>query len=240
VKAGAKALTGWASDPTGGTRLRETVHDDSVKTVLNVTGNLDASSFCDAVLAHPNSPSYVASRLWRQLASNAAPTPETLQRLVDAFGPKGDLMALTKAILLDPEFVKGTSTTMPTEWLVGVARTLGVSLDSNQIAYAADGIMTGLGQRPFYPPDVAGWPHDRTWVSTGSIAAQMFAASQLAQRGDLSLVEGTPRSDRIDAVGYFIGVGAWSDRSTDALKTYVDDPRRLVAVAVNTPEYLTS
>ena len=240
VKNGARALTGWDSDPQGASTFRLARHDIGAKTVLGVTGNLDASSFCDAVLAHPNSAPYVASRLWRQLASDMAPSPETLRRLVDAYGTNGDLKALTKAILLDPEFADGTSTTMPVEWLVGMTRTLGLSLNAKELAYAADGIVTGLGQRPFYPPDVAGWPLGRAWVSTASTAAQVWAASQLAARGDLSVVESAGTSDRVDAVGYLLGVGAWSDRSSGALKPYSNDPRKLFTAAVNTPEYLTS
>jgi hypothetical protein len=52
--------------------------------------------------------------------------------------------------------------------------------------------------------------------------------------------EEAARADRIDAAGYLIGVGAWTDRTAAALKDLVDDPRRLVAAAVNTPEYLTA
>jgi uncharacterized protein (DUF1800 family) len=240
VKEGARALTGWSSDPAGASALRMADHDVGAKTVLGVSGYLDASSFCDAVLAHPSSPSYIASRLWRQLASDAAPSPETLQRLVDAYGTNGDLKALTKAILLDPEFASGTSTTMPIEWLVGVARTLGLDLTAKEAVYAADGILIGLGQRPFFPPDVAGWPHGRAWVSTASIPTQVWAARGLSEHGDLSLVEGAASVDRIDAVGYLLGVGRWSDRTSGSLKAYTDDPQSLFTAAVNTPEYLTS
>jgi hypothetical protein len=87
---------------------------------------------------------------------------------------------------------------------------------------------------------VAGWPLDRPWVSTASIPAQVWAARGLSQRGDVSLLENAGTSDRIDAVGYLIGVGAWSDQTSSALKAYVDDPRNLFAAAVNSPEYLTS
>ena len=62
----------------------------------------------------------------------------------------------------------------------------------------------------------------------------------LAHVGDLSSIESTAPGDRIDAVGYLIGVGAWSDRTVDALEPLVRRPPQLVAAAVNTPEYLTS
>jgi hypothetical protein len=62
----------------------------------------------------------------------------------------------------------------------------------------------------------------------------------LAHAGDLSSIESVAAGDRIDAIGYLIGVGAWSDRTVGALQPLLHQPPQLVAAAVNTPEYLTS
>ncbi len=101
VREGAKALTGWTSDLHGQTSVMAKRHDPGVKTVLGVTGGLDAAGFCDAVLSHPNSSAFVASRLWQQLASDSPPSSATMDRLLVAYGPGRDLKALTKAILTD-------------------------------------------------------------------------------------------------------------------------------------------
>ncbi|WP_353359860.1 hypothetical protein [Mycobacterium sp.] len=53
-------------------------------------------------------------------------------------------------------------------------------------------------------------------------------------------MEQTARGDHIDVAGYLLGIGACTDRTAGALKPIANDPRRLVAAAVNTPEYLTS
>ena len=90
------------------------------------------------------------------------------------------------------------------------------------------------------PADLGGWPHGRVWMSTASADVRMRAASQLARAGDLSTIEDSGADHRIDAVGYLIGVGAWSDRTVAALKPLTRQPVQLVAAAVNTPEYLTS
>jgi uncharacterized protein (DUF1800 family) len=97
-----------------------------------------------------------------------------------------------------------------------------------------------LGQRPFFPPSVGGWPNGQVWLSTASAQARLRAATELAHAGDLSGIEGTAAGDRVDAVGYLIGVGSWSDRTVKALQPLVRQPAQLVAAAVNTPEYLTS
>jgi uncharacterized protein (DUF1800 family) len=240
VKEGARALTGWTIAPDGQTRMVADNHDARSKIVLGETGNLDAAEFCDAVLKQPASAAHVASRLWQQLASDTPPSPQALNRLVSAYGPRRDLKALTKAVLLDPEFVTGASVISPMEWMFGVIRTLGVALDTVELQRGALDIVSNLGQKPLYPPDVSGWPYGRAWVSTASVASQTWAAGKLAKTGDLSSVEEAAEGDRIDAVGYLIGVGAWTDHTVAGLKPFVKNPEYLFTAAVNTPEYLTT
>jgi uncharacterized protein (DUF1800 family) len=242
VREGARALTGWVIRPGGEPTMVPRRHDHTAKTIFGVTRNFDAEGFCGLVLAQPKSPQYVAGRLWQQLASDTPPSPQALDRLVTAYGPGRNLGALTRAILTDDEFVgsRAAIVNTPVEWLVGVIRTLRVPVDTPARLKMADAALKSLGQRPFYPPDVGGWPHGRVWMSTASADVRMRAASQMARNGDLSTVEDTGAGDRIDAVGYLIGVGAWSDRTVTALQPLVRTPVQLVAAAVNTPEYLTS
>jgi uncharacterized protein (DUF1800 family) len=242
VRDGARALTGWVLPPNGQMMMVPKRHDRTAKTIFGVTGNFDAAEFCDTVLAQPKSPQYVAGRLWQQLASDTPPSPQALDRFVNAYGPHRDLRALTRAILTDDEFVHSRAAIVntPVEWLIGVIRTLGVSVDPPARVKMIDSTLRVLGQRPFYPPDVGGWPHGQVWMSTASADVRMRAASQLARAGDVSTVDGAAAGDRIDAVGYLIGIGAWSDRTVTALKPLTRNPVQLVAAAVNTPEYLTS
>jgi uncharacterized protein (DUF1800 family) len=242
VRQGARALTGWVIRPTGQTMVVPKRHDRTAKTIFGVTGNFDAAGFCDTVLGQPKSPQYVSGRLWQQLASDTQPSPQALDRFVTAYGAHRDLRALTRAILTDDEFINSRAAIVntPVEWLVGVIRTLRVPVESPARLNMVNTTLRALGQRPFYPPDVGGWPHGRVWMSTASADVRMRAASQLARAGDLSSVEDAAVDDRIDAVGYLIGVGAWSDRTAAALDPLVRKPAQLVAAAVNTPEYLTA
>jgi uncharacterized protein (DUF1800 family) len=246
VRAGALALTGWVIGADGQTAVLPKRHDPSAKTLFGATRNFDAAAFCDAVLGQPKSAEYVAGRLWQQLASDDPPSPRALDRLVAAYGPRRDLRALTRAILTDGEFTDGggdpptSRVNTPVEWLVGVTRALRVPVGNPAQRKLADATLRALGQRPFYPPSVGGWPRGQVWLSTASAGARLRAATQLARAGDISSVESAAPGDRIDAVGYLIGVGDWSDRTADALAPLVRTPPQLVAVAVNTPEYLTS
>ena len=175
VRAGARALTGWVIGADGQTSVVPKRHDFTAKTLFGLTRNFDAAGFCDAVLAQPKSAEYVAGRLWQQLASDEPPSPEALDRLVSAYGPGRNLRALTRAILTDDEFTGGHATIVntPIEWLVGVMRTLRVPIDNPAQRKIADATLRALGQRPFYPPSVGGWPHGQVWLSTASAEARL-------------------------------------------------------------------
>ncbi len=241
VRAGARALTGWVIGANGQAAMVPRRHDAGAKTLFGLDRNFDAAGFCDAVLAQPKSAEYVAGRLWQQLASDEPPSPAVLNRLVSAYGPRRDLRALTRAILTDSEFTGARAAVVntPIEWLVGVLRALRVPVENAHLK-VADATLRTLGQRPFYPPSVGGWPHGPVWLSTASAGARLRAATALARAGDLSFLDGAGPTDRVDAVGYLIGIGSWSDRSAEALRPLVARPPLLVAAAVNTPEYLTS
>ncbi|WP_328825380.1 DUF1800 domain-containing protein [Mycolicibacterium litorale] len=242
VREGARALTGWTVREYVDAELVAKRHDNSLKTVLGTSGNIGSEEFCDIVVAQPESAIYIASKLWRQLASDTPPSENTLRRLVKAYGPDRDLRGLTEAILSDPDFLDSSATVVsgPVDWLIGLLRAVQVPMDNNELVKVVAATLKSLGQQPFNPPDVGGWPFGQAWLSSSAVNIRLRMAGEVIKRGDVSLVAETPVSDRLDAAGYLIGVGAWSERSAMALKPLCKDPTTLVAAAVNTPEYLTS
>lgn len=241
VREGARALTGRFDTPGNGTLLLAEHHDSGVKTILGAKGPFGDGDFCDIVLGHPASARFVSAKLWRLLASDTDPGEAASGRLVTAYGPNRDLKALTKAIFLDPDFVAGAGTAVvtPVDWLIGLLRSLSVPMDGPNTLTACDVVLKVMGQRPFSPPDVDGWPQGRVWLSNTSAAARFWAADRFVPTGDLSTVADAAPSYRVDAAGYLLGIGAWSDTTAAALQPLAGNPVRLVAAAVNTPEYLT-
>jgi uncharacterized protein (DUF1800 family) len=240
VREGARALTGWKIRRDGTTRVLPAQHDNGTKTVLGVTGNLDAAGFCSAVLAQPGSARYLATRLWGQFVSGDAPPSGVVDRLAAAYGPNRDLAALLGELVIGPHFdqARGTIVADPVEWLIGAVRSLRVPVADEAAAKKLVVVLRALGQIPFYPPNVSGWPSGQAWLSTAAADARFRAATALARAAQAPLPTGSV-SSRVDAVGQLLGVGTWSNRSAAALRDAAADPHRLVAVALNTPEYLT-
>jgi uncharacterized protein (DUF1800 family) len=240
VKDGARALTGWRIDRSGLAQLQPKLHDSTTKTVLGVTGNLDQAGFGDAVLAQPGSPRHVAARMFRQFVSDLDPSPAIVDRLVAGYGGGRDLSSLLRTLFTDPGFdaAAGSYVLGPVEWLVGAARALALRPTEGAATRKMLAVLRSLGQVPFYPPNVSGWPSGQAWLSTSAADLRVQAATALGRSADLSSIESTAPADRIDGVGYLLGVGAWSARTVAALKPSLSRPPELVAVALNSPEYL--
>ncbi len=123
----AKALTGWTySNATGTTGSGGNYnyypgpmipvsgkHNTSAKTVLghlipaNQTAQQDLDNAIDIIFNHPNVGPFVATRLIRALVTSN-PSPAYLTRVAQVFNggsgnARGDMQAVIKAILLDPE-----------------------------------------------------------------------------------------------------------------------------------------
>jgi uncharacterized protein (DUF1800 family) len=240
VREGARALTGWTLARADGTAVFvPRRHDDRAKTVLGRTADLDAAGFVDAILDQPASAPFVATRWWTLLASPDAPPPDALARITAAYGPDGDLSALFTALLTDPAYAAagGSLVVSPVEWLVGAMRSLAVPPDDATTTKATTALRA-LGQLPLYPPNVSGWPSGQAWLSTASAATRVETAALLARAGDLHVVQDAAPAGRVDAAMYLLGLPTVSDRTLAELKSHADDPQRLVAAALVSPENL--
>ncbi len=238
VREGARALTGWTVKPDG-SEFVAARHDPSAKTILGRTGAFDAQGFADVVLAQASGPAYVVSRWWHQLAAPTAPTPETLARLLEGYGPAGDATGMIRAILTDPAFAgaAGTMVLSPVEWAIGAIRALGVTLDDQRVPLLLAGLRR-LGQVPLLPPDVAGWPAGEAWLSTAAASSRASYAVALAGAGDLSAVTAAAPADRAAVGAALLGIPALTARTRAVLAQVKNEPQRLVAALLISPEYL--
>lgn len=147
----------------------ESFHDTSPKTLLNYPGapvvNLpggntaqqDLDAVLDNVFNHPNLPPFV-SQLLIQHFTTSNPSPAYVGRVADVFrnngqNVRGDMAAVIKAILLDPEARAGDIAAAkdefgflkePAMYVVGIARSLGYNNTATSYT-GPTGTVTNLG-----------------------------------------------------------------------------------------------
>lgn len=234
---GARTLTGWTVRRTSAqARFIPKRHDSDPKTIFGKTGDFDAKGFADLALAKPESAAFVVGRLWFRLVSPTPPSAQTLARLVAAYGSKRDIQAVLKAIVVEPAFRDSASAMVkqPVEWAVGLMRALNVRPakfdDKTRLKVLAG--LRGMGQVPFRPPSVGGWPSGASWLTTSAGVARLQLAQLLVKQTDLGKLS-------VDGIRVLLGVDAWSARTRDALAG-LTDPAQLTAVAACAPEYVVS
>ena len=241
VRQAALALTGWRLNRVSGVAtFAARNHAAGPETILGKTASFDADSFADLILAQPVGPEFVVARHWFRLGSSAAIPAATQRGLLAAYGSTGDLSALARALFTDSAFTGSAAryalVKQPVEYVVGALRALKITPTSKDTPVLR-AVLNGLGQLPFYPPNVGGWPSGRLWLTTAALQARIDFARWAAAAGDLSTVSDAATGSRIDAAAYLLGVDAFSTRTVSALSDVAADPPSLVELALLSPEY---
>ncbi len=245
VREAARALTGWTIDPSSsGAVLVGRRHDAGPKTILGQTATFDTAGLVSMIVDLPASARFVANRLWFRLVSATPPEPAVMEQLVAAYGPRRDVRALLQAIATSAPF-RDTATALvkqPVEWAVGLMRATGVRASALPATGATSlaSRMTELGQVPFRPPSVGGWPPATSFLTPAGGLTRLAIAETVLAHATIPPGPATPAA-QLDWAQAVLGVDAWSARTATALRGVAGgDPRQLLAVAAVTPEYMVS
>ncbi len=181
IREGARALTGYSLEPYQ-FRYRPFLHDAGSKTILGRTANFNGEDFINVILEQPACAEFMARKLWVYFASEA-PTAEVVRGLAAKFREaKYDIKTLLREIFRHPEFYSveamGTQIKSPLQLVAGTARTLGLAV-SNFEFYGR--MLFTMGQVPYLPPNVKGWPGGRAWIDTSRLVTRYTFAEIIAE-----------------------------------------------------------
>ena len=206
IKEAARAFTGWSLDrDTGDFTYRRVWHDYGEKTVLGRTGRLDGDDVLDALLARPETARFIAAKLWREFVS---PTPDAneVSRWADTFREgRYEVKPLMRAVLTSDAFWapanRGALVKSPVELVVGTLRTFEIKpFDLRPAVFAC----AALGQNPFAPPNVKGWPGGDAWIDSATLLGRRQFVDRLFRGSDpMSAEPAAMRDEPKGAAGDF-------------------------------------
>jgi uncharacterized protein (DUF1800 family) len=177
----ARAFTGLMLDRLNQKAVyRPFQHDNSSKTVLGKTGNLDWQDVLEQIVAQPQAARFITAKLWGFFASDN-PTEELSAALADLFRGNGhEFKPLLRAMFLSEEFyadsVIRSQVKSPVQWLVSSVRMLERELPPPLVS---SNLMGKLGQELFAPPNVKGWDGGLAWITTNNLLARYNQAELL-------------------------------------------------------------
>jgi uncharacterized protein (DUF1800 family) len=142
------------------------------RTAVAADGPATVDKAVDVVLAHPNHAQFLIRKLWAEFV--AGPIPQaTLDDLVAQYRGSGyKLRPVIRGILMNPLIFESLAepnlVKPPVVYLVGLLRSVGAPQKGNYLRVALD----NMQQRPYRPPNVAGWEGGLSWFNSNTVQAR--------------------------------------------------------------------
>jgi uncharacterized protein (DUF1800 family) len=237
VTAAARALTGYSTNPSNGVvTFDEKQHYSEPVTILGTTSKLNAETFASFVVSKQENAKFITDRLWFRFVSGST-TPQA--SLASSFTSR-DISSLVSALVHSSAWSEPANSLVksPVEWFVGACKALKVRPSSLNVG-DTQWSLTQMGQIPFNPPNVGGWPFGQAWLSGVAFQYRFDLAQSIVTKGDLSPLS-VPKSKMVQACADWLGVAEWSRRTGSALATATGSPSELALAALLSPEYVVS
>lgn len=241
VQSISRGLTGYNIVRSAGTiSFNPKKHDGAVLTFLGTQGTFDAPAISDFITTLPANQEFIVRRLcFRFISSNSVIIDG---RVMDSFKER-DIQSLVTAIgtssaMSDPSHSQSKS---PVEWFISVCRALNILPSSLPHNSKVIHFLATMGQVPFDPPNVGGWPTDEAWLNISSAQARLSFSRYLLAQADLSAFKAIPPNDlRLNFLADLLGVALWSSRTKAVLRIALNDPTELLLIGINAPEYVVN
>jgi uncharacterized protein (DUF1800 family) len=244
IKNGARAFTGWGHNGSD-FLFRRFDHDTETKTFLGKKGNFDGDDIIDIILQQPACPRYIAGRLYDFFVSETENQP-IANSLGDLLRENNyELRPVLRTLFTSRNFyspqIIGAQIKSPVQLLVGLCRAIQVPLPPARMMFQPNGPLMQMGQAPFFPPNVKGWPGGRAWINTSTMFVRYNSCARIAgdaepkpaSSADLAVAEWTERLIQrpIDAPQRQTLLDAVGPKPT------ADSIRRMIQLIVSMPEY---
>ncbi|HHC07097.1 MAG TPA: DUF1800 family protein, partial [Actinobacteria bacterium] len=237
VVAASRAFSGWVVPRPGRRAARRGAtpwvatfvperHDDGVKTLLGVTGELDTAGAIDVLLSQPQTAVFVAAKLYRELVG-LDPDEQTAEHLGAVFRRDWSILRLVEEIAADPRFAADEAirakVRTPLERAVGLVQAFGGETDRRLFRLLRD-----VRYVPFAPPNVAGFP----------AGERLLGPYRLVHGFDLTALLPRDLPDlATEELANRLGVFDLTDETRRVLES-APEPWTRAALTINAPEYL--
>lgn len=194
IQEAARAFTGWRNDiRTGEFKFKMNHHDYGSKTFMGRTGNWDGTDIIDIVLQDRRCAEFIVRKVFKFFV-NPKVDEKRVKELASAFYDSGyEILPLMKSIFSSEWFYDeenlGVQIKSPVELLVNLHRNFPLTFKKEKHLF---GYQKYLGQLLMNPPNVAGWPGNKSWIDSSTLIFRLRLASLLINGGTIGIEEDDP------------------------------------------------
>jgi uncharacterized protein (DUF1800 family) len=241
VKSISRALTGYqVARSSGQVTIVQNRRDKNPVTLLGTTTTFTGDSLADFLVARDDSAQFITERLWYRFVSSTEDMPANFSAK-QAFASR-DISAAVTAMANDSAMrdEKYAMVKSPVEWFISACRALELTPSQLKTPNQLLNYLDKLGQVPFNPPNVGGWPAGEAWLSSATAQYRIAFATWLIKQSDLRVLNEMRPALRTIKSADWLGVPEWSSRTQRALRAAINEPAQFALLALCSPEYLVN
>lgn len=199
VKEAARSLTGIGIK-NDQYRFDQRRHDEDEKTVLGVTKTFSPQQLADLLVAHPATPARLAHRLIAEFFAPEVVNEKAQTELAEQLRETNlNTAKAVETILRSELFFSDNNINRrvsdPMTFLIAPLRATEIFKSPPSTLILADWLRR-MGLDLFYPPNVAGWPGGRTWLTTRTVIARANYGLAVVS-GELHQIPQSPDLERL-------------------------------------------
>ena len=241
VKSISRVLTGYqVVRSSGEVTINQNRRDKNPVTLLGTTKVFTGETLAEFLVARDDSAQFIAERLWYRFISSTEDMPASFSAKT-AFASR-EISAAVKAMASDPVLrdEKYAIVKSPIEWFISACRALELRPSQLKTPNQLTNYLDKLGQVPFNPPNVGGWPAGEAWLSSATAQYRIAFATWLIKQSELRVLKSLTPAQRMLQSADWLGVAEWSPRTKNALRDAQADPAQFALLALCSPEYLVN
>jgi uncharacterized protein (DUF1800 family) len=241
VKSISRVLTGYqVVRSSGEVTINQNRRDKNPVTLLGTTKVFTGETLAEFLVARDDSAQFIAERLWYRFISSTEDMPASFTAK-SAFASR-DISAAVAAMANDSAMrdEKYAIVKSPIEWFISACRALELRPSQLKTPNQLTNYLDKLGQVPFNPPNVGGWPAGEAWLSSATSQYRIAFATWLIKQSELRVLTSLTPAQRMLQSADWLGVAEWSPRTKNALRDAQADPAQFALLALCSPEYLVN
>jgi uncharacterized protein (DUF1800 family) len=241
VKNISRALTGYqVVRSNGNVTINQNRRDKNAVSLLGTTAVFTGDSLADFLVSRDDNAKFIAERLWYRFISSTEDMPANFVSQ-SAFSNRDISAAVSSmagdSVMLDEKYAMVKS---PVEWFISACRALELTPSALKTPSQMINYLEKLGQVPFSPPSVGGWPAGEAWLSSATAQYRISFATWLIKQSDLRVLKTLTPAQRVTQSADWLGIPEWSTRTKLALRNAQSDPAQFALLALCSPEYIVS
>jgi uncharacterized protein (DUF1800 family) len=241
VKSISRVMTGYQVERSSGeVIINQNRRDKNPVTLLGTTKVFTGEALAEFLVARDDSAQFIAERLWYRFISSTEDMPASFSAKT-AFASR-EISAAVSAMASDPVLrdEKYAIVKSPVEWFISACRALELRPSQLKTPNQLTNYLDKLGQVPFNPPSVGGWPAGEAWLSSATAQYRITFATWLIKQSELRVLKSLTPAQRLVQSADWLGVAEWSPRTKNALRDAQADPAQFALLALCSPEYIVN